>query len=106
MRKFIYGIIGIVFLVCAVKVWASTVTTTDGINFNVTNDPGYTATMTNAQIMAQIANYNQQYTTDSQRVLTEQESLYVWSGVEQMAVNAAIPYQVNVVVNAMTNSAT
>ena len=105
--KRILAVIAIAVTVFAVRAWCSSVTTTDGKLFNVTNDVGYTAVMSNADIMAQLANYNQQYTTDSQRVLTEQESVYVWSGVEQMAVNTAAPYQVNAVVNsvnAVTNS--
>lgn len=92
--------------ICSIAgiVYASSVTTTDGKIFNVTNDTGYTAVMTNAQIMAQVESYNSQYIVDSQRVLTEQETMYVWQGVEAMAVNAAIPFPQTNSVNAVINA--
>ena len=70
-------------------VWASTVTTQDGQNFLVTNDGGASAPMTNAQIMAKVNQFNRTTIADSQAYLSDSESLIIWNGVEQMAINAA-----------------
>jgi uncharacterized protein YxeA len=97
MKNFIIGIVAVIVLVFTVRAFASTVTTTDGQNFTVTNDGGFSWAMTNAQIMTKITQYNQQIAGDQASVQqaeanlgTDQESLIVWNGVEQMAVNAAI----------------
>ena len=68
--------------------YASSVTTIDGVNFAVTNDGGYTASMTNQQIMQKVIQFNSAMTADNQRYLSDQESFIIWDGVEQMAVNA------------------
>lgn len=97
MRNLILGIIIMVVFVFTVESFASTVTTTDGQNFTVTNDGGFSWAMTNAQIMTKITQYNQQIVGDQSSVQqaesnlgTDQESEIVWNSVEQMAVNADV----------------
>ena len=75
-------------IVLAVHAWAESVTTTDGINFQVTNDVGFTDTLTNAQIMAKVVQTNAIVQQDSQRYLADTETAYSWQGVELLAQNA------------------
>ena len=70
-------------MVFAIRAWASSVTTTDGINFNVTNDAGFTSAMTAGQIIRKVSQFNSQLSQDSQQYLSDQESLVIWNGVEQ-----------------------
>lgn len=87
MKKLILGILTIL-IVLTVHAWAEQVTTTDGVNFNVTNDVGFTDTLTNAQIMAKVNQTASVVAQDSQRYLADTEVAYSWAGVEQLAQNA------------------
>ena len=87
MKKII-AVILVSLTVLAVRVLAESVTTTDGVNFNVTNDVGFTDTLTNAQIMAKVNQTASVVAQDSQRYLADTEVAYSWAGVEQLAQNA------------------
>jgi hypothetical protein len=89
MKK-VLGILAIGLVVFAVHAWAESVTTSDGVNFNVTNDVGVSTTMTNAQIMQMVNSSNNKASLDQEKLLADSEIAYSWAGVEQLAVNADV----------------
>jgi hypothetical protein len=89
MKK-VLGILAIGLVVFAVHAWAESVTTSDGVNFNVTNDVGVSTTMTNAQIMQMVNSSNNKASLDQEKLLADSEIAYSWAGVEQLAINADV----------------
>ena len=101
MKK-ITMVFGILFS-CAVGIAiASTVSTVDGINFNVTNDANISTNWTNSQIVQKENFYNQQMNMDNrqisiaqQKYQTDSEGYMLMNGVEQMAQNAEASWKAN-----------
>lgn len=89
----------ILFMMVAGFALAESVTTTDGVNFNVTNDVNFTDVLTNAQILQKVSQSNRAVMGDSLTYLADSETLYSWQGVEQLAQQAASDYQANQVSN-------
>jgi hypothetical protein len=98
MRKLL-GILLIGLIVFSVHAWAESVTTSDGINFNVTNDVGVSSVYTNAQIEQQIQQSNYISTRDQQKLLADSEIAYSWQGVEMLAQNAEAQFNQTISVN-------
>lgn len=71
---------------------ASTVTTTDGQNYTVSNDSGYAVNMTLDQIQQKISQYSASSQRDQIALLADQETEDVWGSVGQMASVAAMTY--------------
>ena len=94
MKKLLAVLILGIFAIAGIAI-ASTVTTTDGKNFNVTNDVGVSSSMTNAQIMGDIFNSNRMVSGDTQKLMFDSETLAIWSSVEQMAQQAVANMQTN-----------
>ena len=93
------GLAGIAF--------ASTVTTTDGQNYLVTNDSGYATNMTLNQIMMKVKMATTATSQDSQKLLYDQEVSDIWGSVVQMAQSSLAQWQSQQpvpVVNAVVNS--
>lgn len=86
MKKIIF-ILAVVFSLTGYAL-ATSVTTKDGNNFNVTNDSGFTASMTNDEINQKEGQYASIAQNDSIKYLADQETALVWGQVQQMA-NAA-----------------
>ena len=82
------GILLIGLIVFSVHAWAESVTTSDGVNFNVTNDVGVSSVYTNAHIEQQIQQSNYVSVRDQQKLLADSEIAYSWQGVEMLAQNA------------------
>jgi hypothetical protein len=70
MRKLL-GILLIGLIVFSVHAWAESVTTSDGVNFNVTNDVGVSSVYTNAQIEQQIQQSNYVSVRDQQNAVAQ-----------------------------------
>lgn len=89
----------IIIALCSITgmVYASSVITTDGKNFNVTNDIGVSATYTMNQICVQVNQSSATASRDDQTLLKDSEVAYTWAAVQQMALNAEQTYanQVN-----------
>ena len=101
MKKIIAGvlILGFYFIGLAI---ASTVSTTDGQNFLVTNDIGVATNFTMTQISGKESQANTTVQSDlniqqqeSQTYLFDTEVLADWESVQGMAVNAQNQYQAN-----------
>lgn len=96
MKKFIAVLMVGLFAIAGIAL-ASTVTTTDGVNFNVTNDGGYTSVMSNSDITKKVTQFTKAYARDSQQLLSDQEELIVWKQVNQMATNAEATYKASLI---------
>lgn len=74
-------------------VWASTVSTTDGQNFTVTNDLGVSANYSMSLINSYAVSAAQQSARDQQTLVADSEVAYSWGAVQAMAVNAYNNYE-------------
>lgn len=92
MKKMIVGLSIVTSCLIGIA-WASSVTTTDGKNFLVTNDAGFAANYTNQEISQKVDSYDIQTSADAQRYQADQEQYIVWQGVQQMELNATAVYE-------------
>ena len=93
MKK-IFAILLIVAFSFSGWLYATTVTTKDGVNFTITNDAGLSANYTLPQINAIEAQRNATFQSDLQIAQQEQQTqvvdgqfLYEFAGVQQIATN-------------------
>jgi hypothetical protein len=93
--RIILSALYIILLNLGIMAWASSVSTTDGVNLAVTNDSGTTANMLESDIQTKIdqANIavsqdNQKKAQDQVQLLTDQETEDIWMGVNAQATNA------------------
>lgn len=94
MRKIIV-VLGILLSCITGIAIATTVSTTDGKNYSITNDYGQTHAMSLTQINQQVYLANAMVQNDGIRDLKDGEALADWSAVQQMALNAQANWQAN-----------
>lgn len=83
----VFGLIGVAL--------ASTVNTTDGQNFVVTDDGGLSTNYTMRQVNQIDTQADKQDTMAAQRYQAAHETSIIWDGVLQMAQNAEATWQAN-----------
>ena len=94
---FLSVVLAVIILSFGIRAWATTVTTTDGQNFSVSNDqnPPTTRVLTMGQITTQITISNQALQQDGIRDLKDGETLTDWQYVQLQAQAAQQAWQAN-----------
>lgn len=87
MKKWIFGIIAIIFIMIAVRSFASTVTRIDNNTFAVADDTGDNETYTMNYINAYVKQAQISLTSAAKSKQTADETYYQWSAVQQIALN-------------------
>lgn len=95
MKENLLIILVMAFCSIAGLVYATSVTTQDGINFSVTNDGGFTSNMTMPQIITQVNSFGQRIKRDSIAYLSDQEIYLSWGQVQNMATVSLNQWQAN-----------
>lgn len=93
-KDFLLVLVVLIFMFATMNVYATSVTTDDGVNINVTNDKGENYTSTMSQIDFQVRQADAIHHNDSVRNVVSGQSALELHGVQDLANQALANYQI------------